>query len=227
MHTTGQAAVRLSILILAALVLLARDVGFDFVLGAFAAGLVVGLVLDTPDGEVVRMRLEGIGFVLHPDLLRHDRDRLRHRQPAHGERARARGAFLALLFVIRGSASLLWRRELGPQRTLSLAFFVATGLPLIVAIVDIGTDRGAIDADVGASLVGAGMISVLVYPFVATRLSEAGPARRVACRRPETSASTSEEAESRRARTDARLDNSRRPWLNMVSTAPPARYPTE
>ena len=53
-HTTGQAAVRLSILILAALVLLARDVGFDFVLGAFAAGLVVGLVLDTPDGEVVR-----------------------------------------------------------------------------------------------------------------------------------------------------------------------------
>ena len=61
-HTTGQAAVRLSIVILAALVLLARDVGFDFVLGAFAAGLVVGLVLDTPDGEVVRMRLEGIGF---------------------------------------------------------------------------------------------------------------------------------------------------------------------
>ena len=74
--------------------------------------------------------------------------------------------------MIRGSASLLWRRELGPRRTLSLAFFVATGLPLIVAIVDIGTDRGAIDSDVGASLVGAGMISVLVYPFVATRLTE-------------------------------------------------------
>ena len=63
-HTTGQAAVRLSVLVLAALVLLANDVGFDFVLGALAAGLVVGLVLDTPDGEVVRMRLEGIGFGL-------------------------------------------------------------------------------------------------------------------------------------------------------------------
>ena len=66
-------------------------------------------------------------------------------------------------------------RELGPRRTLALAFFVATGLPLIVAIVDIGTDRGAIDPDVGASLVGAGMISVLVYPFVGTRLSDATP----------------------------------------------------
>ena len=55
---------RLSVLVLAALVLLANDVGFDFVLGALAAGLIVGLVLDTPDGEVVRMRLEGIGFGL-------------------------------------------------------------------------------------------------------------------------------------------------------------------
>ena len=175
-HTTGQAAVRLSILILAALVLLARDVGFDFVLGAFAAGLVVGLVLDTPDGGVVRMRLEGIGFgFLIPIYfvttgLDFDIDSL---LTASGLALAA--MFLALLFVIRGSASLLWRRELGPKRTLSLAFFVATGLPLIVAIVDIGTDRGAIDADVGASLIGAGMISVLVNPFVATRLSGADP----------------------------------------------------
>ena len=42
-----------------------------------------------------------------------------------------------------------------------------------MAIVDIGTDRGAIDPDVGASLIGAGMISVLVYPFLATRLAGA------------------------------------------------------
>ncbi|HEU0336670.1 MAG TPA: cation:proton antiporter [Gaiellaceae bacterium] len=61
-HTTGQTAVRLSLFLLAALVLLANDVGFDFVLGAFAAGLVVGLALDSPEGRAVRMRLEGIGF---------------------------------------------------------------------------------------------------------------------------------------------------------------------
>jgi Kef-type K+ transport system membrane component KefB len=175
-HTTGQAAVRLSILTLAALVLLAQDVGFDFVLGAFAAGLVVGLVLDDPDGEVVRVRLEGIGFgFLIPIYfvttgLDFDVDSL---LTASGLALAA--LFLVLLLVIRGSASLLWRRAIGPRRTLSLAFFVATGLPLIVAIVDVGTERGAIDPDVGASLVGAGMISVLVYPLVATRLAGADP----------------------------------------------------
>ena len=83
LHSTAQAAVRLAMLLLAALVLLAHDVGFDFVLGALAAGLIVGLVIDTPEGEVVRMRLEGIGFgFLIPDLLRHDRHHVRPGQPA-------------------------------------------------------------------------------------------------------------------------------------------------
>ena len=68
--------------------------------------------------------------------------------------------------------SLLWLRELGARDTLGLAVFGATGLPLIVAIVGIGTDRGAISADVGASLIGAGMISVLVFPLLAIRLAD-------------------------------------------------------
>ena len=61
-HTTGQAAVRLSVFILAGLVFLAIEVGFDFVLGAFAGGLVVGLALSSPEAAPVRMRLEGVGF---------------------------------------------------------------------------------------------------------------------------------------------------------------------
>src|SRR4029077_6243576 len=54
-HTTGQFAVRTSIFLLAALVFLAADAGFEFVLGAFAAGLIVGLALDSPEGEIVRL----------------------------------------------------------------------------------------------------------------------------------------------------------------------------
>ena len=175
-HTTGQAAVRLSIFVLAALVLLARDVGFDFVLGAFAAGLVVGLALETPDGAVVRMRLEGIGFgFLIPVYfvttgMDFDLDSL----------LTTRGLvlaaiFLALLLLVRGASSLLWLRDLGRRETAALAFFGATGLPLIVATVDIGTDRGAIDSQVGASLIGAGMCSVLLFPLVATALAGSRP----------------------------------------------------
>ena len=51
LHTTGQVGVRASIFLLALLVFLAADAGFEFVLGAFAAGVVVGLVLDSPEGK--------------------------------------------------------------------------------------------------------------------------------------------------------------------------------
>jgi Kef-type K+ transport system membrane component KefB len=189
-HTTGQAAVRLCVFLLAALVLLANDVGFDFVLGAFAAGLVVGLALETPEGEVVRMRLEGIGFgFLIPIYfvvtgMDFDLDSL---LSARGLGLAA--LFLALLLVVRGASSLLWLRRLGRGQTLRLAFFGATGLPLIVAIVGIGTKRGAIDEGVGASLIGAGMISVLLFPLLATA-GLASPA-------PATPSSTQDDAPAR------------------------------
>ena len=171
-HTTGQAAVRLSVFILAALVFLAIEVGFDFVLGAFAGGLVVGLALDSPEAAPVRARLEGVGFgFLIPIYfvvtgMNFDLDSL---LSASGLGLGA--LFLALFLVVRGTPALLWLRDLGPRRTISLALFSATGLPLIVAIVGIGIDRGAIAADVGTSLIGAGMISVLVLPLLATAIA--------------------------------------------------------
>jgi Kef-type K+ transport system membrane component KefB len=176
-HTTGQAAVRVAVFVLGALVLVAIDVGFDFVLGAFAAGLVVGLALASPEGELVRMRLEGIGFgFLIPIYfvvtgLTYNLDALLR----PGGLALA-ALFLGLLLVVRGASALLWLRRLGRTQTGALALFGATGLPLIVAVVGIGTDRGAVGTDVGASLIGAGMISVLVFPVIGTRLAGPVPA---------------------------------------------------
>jgi Kef-type K+ transport system membrane component KefB len=176
-HTTGQAAVRLSVFLLAALVLIANDVGFDFVLGAFAAGLIVGLAVDTPEGAIVRTRLEGIGFgFLIPVYfvvtgMTFDLDSLL--TPTGLALA---ALFLVLLLVIRALSSLVWLRQLGSTQTASLAVFAATGVPLIVAIVDIGMGRGAIAPDVGASLIGAGMISVLAFPLIATALAHTAPA---------------------------------------------------
>ncbi|MGL6279717.1 MAG: cation:proton antiporter [Gaiella sp.] len=168
LETTGQAGVRLSILLVGAMSLLALDAGFDVVLGAFAAGLVVGLALDSPEGTSVRLRLEGVGFgFLIPIYfvvtgLRFDLDSL---LTARGLALAA--LFLGLLVVVRGASSLLWLRVLPGRETAGLALLGATGLPLIVAIVGIGTERGDLDPAVGASLVGAGMISVLVLPLLA------------------------------------------------------------
>ncbi len=92
LHTTGQVGVRASIFVLALLVFVAADAGFEFVLGAFAAGVLVGLVLDSPEGEVVRDAPRGDRLRLpRPGLLRRHGHELRHRQLAHGRGALARG----------------------------------------------------------------------------------------------------------------------------------------
>jgi Kef-type K+ transport system membrane component KefB len=183
-HTTGQTAVRGAVFVLALLVYIAVEAGFEFVLGAFAAGLVVGLVLDSPAGEVVRLRLEGIGFgLLIPIYFVYTGMTFDVRSLLTVEGLAVAALFLALLFVARGASAVLWARELPRRETLALAFFGATGLPLIVAIVNIGIDRGDVSDAVGASMVGAGMISVLVFPLVASWLAKpfagAAPAQRV------------------------------------------------
>jgi hypothetical protein len=84
---------------------------------------------------------------------------------------------------VRGLSAVLWLRELGPRHALGLALFAATALPLIVAIVDVADDHSAIAEDVGASLVGAGMISVLTFPLLGLRAAGGG-ARDAASRAP-------------------------------------------
>ena len=82
-----------SVFTLAALVFLSIEAGFDFVLGAFAGGLVVGLALSTA-GRSSRADAAG-GRRLRlpdPDLLRRHGNELRPRQPADADRPRPRGA---------------------------------------------------------------------------------------------------------------------------------------
>jgi hypothetical protein len=48
----------------------------------------------------------------------------------------------------------------------SLAFFSATGLPLIVVITTIGLETKRMLPENAAALVGAGMLSVLLFPLI-------------------------------------------------------------
>jgi Kef-type K+ transport system membrane component KefB len=79
--------------------------------------------------------------------------------------------FLALFFVVRGlPALLLPHRELDIRSRLALGFISATELPLVIAIAAIGVKSGRLKPETAASLVGAGMVSVLLFPIAALTL---------------------------------------------------------
>lgn len=171
MHTSGQLAIRLTLLVLVGLVVLASEFGLDVILGAFAAGIVVGFVTrGESDSTEFEGKLDAVGYgFLIPIFfiatgMGFDLDAL-----LDSPSAIALVPGFALLFLAaRGlPAWLLYRGQLERRERASLALFSAAALPLIVAITEIGTDTGVMATEEAVALVGAGMLSVLVYPLVA------------------------------------------------------------
>ena len=57
---------------------------------------------------------------------------------------------------------------------MALALFSAAALPLLVAITQIGLDTHTMRSEVAVSLIGAGMLSVLIYPLLALLVHRRG-----------------------------------------------------
>ncbi|MER5353043.1 cation:proton antiporter [Kitasatospora sp. NPDC002551] len=176
LRTSGQFAVRTVILVLATMVAAALWLELDMLLGAFTAGIVSRQLLsDIPRHaeEVIDAKLEGIGFgFLVPVFfvvsgMDFDLDALL----GDPGTLLLLPAFLLLLLVLRGlPAALLAPTGLGRRDRAALGLYGATALPLVVVITTIEVDAGHLSSSTAAALVGAGMLSVLLFPLSAQRL---------------------------------------------------------
>ena len=104
---------------------------------------------------------------------------------------------------------------------LQMMFITATSLPLLVALAEIGLRNGTMLPENAAALVGAGVLSVIVYPAVAVAIgarraareqaasSFSGAAERADCSRPDRRACLRPRT-SRACRTDGRRVTRRR-----------------
>ena len=170
--STNQLPIRMSMLLLGGLVVLADVLGLDILLGAFAAGTLVGLVARGPGTEPFHEKLDAIGFgFLIPIFFVTSGAQMDLPALFASADSLARvPLFLALLLLVRGLPALLYRKELdgGDQRLLAL--FSATSLPLIVVITEVGKAAGRIQHANAAALVGAGILSVLIFPLIGLSL---------------------------------------------------------
>ncbi len=169
--TTAQIRVRGAVLLLIVFVTVAEHVGLEAILGAFVAGMLLG-VLDRDTAmshPQLGVKLEAIGFgFLIPVYfvtsgIRFDLDAL----TSDGSVLARVPLFLVALLVVRGVPALLYRSLVGTRRALAAGLLQATSLPFIVAGTQIGHELGLITAANGAALVAAGLVSVLVFPLVA------------------------------------------------------------
>ncbi len=171
-EATGQVTLRWSMVLLFALLAVASRFGLDVVLGAVLAGMVLRgwtrhLNMDT---ESLEHKFDAVGYGLFIpiffiysgmsfDLKSISEDPLRLL------------IFFVLLLVVRGLPSLLvYRRTLTPVQRLEMTFITATSLPLLIALAAIGEQDGVMLPSTAASLIGAGVLSVLVFPLIAVGL---------------------------------------------------------
>jgi Kef-type K+ transport system membrane component KefB len=167
LESSAQLPVRVSLMFILLLVLLAQTLGLDVLLGAFAAGIVVRLFTAGSGSGAIKAKLEAIGFgFLIPIFFVVSGIDFDAHVFVHHPRSLWRVLFfLALMLVARGiPVFLLYRGRLKVVERVPMALFSATGLPLIVVITSIALTEHRILQVNAASLVAAGMLSVLLFP---------------------------------------------------------------
>jgi len=164
-----------AMLLMIALLVVSEGLKFDAILGSFLAGALLAAVTDPArEHELghVRHKLEGIGFGFFVPIffvatgLSFPVDRLFSDSTA----AVRVPLFLVLLLLVRGLPVLVMRRDLDRAALWPSALLQATSLSFIVVATEIGVAVHELKPINAASLVAAGMLSVLIFPAVALQL---------------------------------------------------------
>jgi len=168
--TTAEIRVRAAFVLLIGFTALADTVGFETILGAFAAGALLSLIdrdkaMTHPE---LRVKLEAVGFgVFIPVFfvasgVRFDLDALF----ASASTVARVPLFLLAIYLARGLPALLYVGLLGRSRSVIAGVLQATSLTFIVAATQIGLELGVVSQASAAGLVAAGLLSVAISPTV-------------------------------------------------------------
>jgi Kef-type K+ transport system membrane component KefB len=174
---TGQTTLRWTVVLLFVLLAVASRFGLDVVLGAMLAGIVLRawtrrLALDTAGLE---RKFDAVGYGIFIPIFFISSGMTLDLKAISADPLRLL-LFLALLLAVRGLPSLLvYRRALPPRQRAEMTFITATTLPLLIALAEIGQQDGVMLPATAAALVGAGVLSVLLFPLTAVILHRSAP----------------------------------------------------
>ena len=173
-EASSQLAVRITVVLVFGLVLLASQLGLDVLLGGFVAGMITRAALKGHELSVFESKLTAVGFGFFVPFffvtsgLEFDLNAL-----GSATALLKLTMFFCLFVVVRGApALLLYRGVLSGRERAALAFYCATELPLVVAITTLAIDEGHMRHSTAAGLVGAAMLSTLIFPFVGLALKK-------------------------------------------------------
>jgi Kef-type K+ transport system membrane component KefB len=176
--TSAQIRIRGAFLLLVGLVVVAQLFGLEVILGAFFAGAVLKLLdrdeMMTHTGFHTKLQAVGFGVFI-PFFFVASGMQLDVGALLSGGSALAMvPVFLVALLLARGLPAVLYRPMVGERDSLAAGLLQATSLPFIVAATGIGMELGLLRPAVGAAMVVAGLLSVVLFPLGALTILRGG-----------------------------------------------------
>jgi Kef-type K+ transport system membrane component KefB len=169
-HATSQSTLRITVVLLVGLLLITQKFGIEAALGAFFAGMVLRRTSTPGDNSEFEEKLDAVGYGFFIPVFFVSSGMALDVQSIIENPLRLL-VFFVLLLVVRGTPALLvYRKTLSLRERFELMFLTATALPLLVALSEIGLASGVMLPENAAALVGAGVLSIAIFPLIATRL---------------------------------------------------------
>ena len=175
-NSTSQTTLRLTVMLLFALLVVASEVGLDVVLGAFLAGAVLKRWAPG-DVDALENKLDALGYGFFIPVffvssgMGLDLDSIREAP------ARLVGFFVLLLAVRGLPALVLYRHDLVVRQRVQLMLLTAASATNRGSEVAVGLETGHMLPENAAALVGAGVLSVMIFPGLAVALNRRDQAR--------------------------------------------------
>jgi Kef-type K+ transport system membrane component KefB len=175
-RATAQSTLRWSIVLLMVLLVAAERFGLDVVLGAMLAGMVLRSWTHRMEVDVQPLedKLDAVGYGIFIPLFFVASGMTLDIHAILADPLRLL-IFAGLLLVVRGLPSMLiYLRVLSLRQRLEMTFITATTMPLLIALAEIGLQDHVMLPSNAAALVGAGVLSVLIFPAAAAMLHRRG-----------------------------------------------------
>jgi Kef-type K+ transport system membrane component KefB len=172
--SSSQLRVRGGFVILLGFAAIAHKFGIDALLGAFVGGVVLNVADsdDRPTQERYQGKLQAIGFgFLVPVFFIVTGVQFDIRSLFASTTSLALiPAIVASILFVRAAPAFMYRHKLGGRPAAAAGLLQATTLTFPVVVAEVGTSLGLLTSATSAALVGAALISVLLFPTAALAL---------------------------------------------------------
>ena len=171
-EATAEVGVRGSFLLMFIFVALSEQLGVEFILGAFLAGVVVSLAVGRIKGAELRGKLDAIGFGFFIPIFfimvgaRFDIGTL----TGSVTTLLLIPALLVMRYIAKIVPALVYRLQFDWRRTWATGWILSPGLTLMIAAADVGMRAGLIETTMNNAIILLAIVTSTISPLVFERV---------------------------------------------------------